>query len=240
MNKRKELYGVLARILIYVIVMSRIETVCSNQPSNIALQIWRLIPAAVILVALLWGIARAKDFERLGFLQQTPFPWRKTLFLIPMMIVATANLWNGAVMRYAPLDTVWYIIAMLCIGFIEEILFRGYLLQLLLKRSIKVAVIVSSLTFGIGHIVNLANGADLLSTFLQLIYALAIGVMLSVFVVKTERIIPCCIFHGVFNALAAFSNESGQTIVYQVIVCTMISLISVCYAGFLWEKIDRN
>ncbi|MDD2981400.1 MAG: hypothetical protein PHN80_15715 [Hespellia sp.] len=45
--------------------------------------------------------------------------------LIPMLIVATANLWHGAVMRFAPLDTVWYIIAMLCIGFIEEILCRG-------------------------------------------------------------------------------------------------------------------
>ena len=240
MNKRKELYGVLARILIYVIVMSNIETVCSNQPSNLALQIWRLIPAAVILVALLLGIARAKDFERLGFLQHTSFPWCETLFLIPMLIVATANLWNGAVMRYALLDTVWYIIAMLCIGFIEEILFRGYLLQLLLKRSIKVAVIVSSLTFGLGHIINLVNGAEILPTFLQLIYALAIGVMLSVFVIKTERIIPCCIFHGVFNALAAFSNESGQTMVYQVIVCLVISLMSVCYAAFLWKKIEKR
>ncbi len=114
-------------------------------------------------------------------------------------------------MRYAPLDTFWYIIAMLCIGFIEEILFRGYLLQLLLKRSIKVAVIVSSLTFGLGHIVNLVNGTELLPAFLQLIYA-----------------------------LAAFSNELGQTMIYQIFVCVLISILSVGYTGFLWKKMDDS
>ena len=105
-----------------------------------------------------------------------------------------------------------------CIGFIEEILFRGYLLRLLTKRSTRLAILISSLTFALGHFVNLANGAELVPTLLQLIYALAIGLVLSVFVVKTGRLLPCCLFHGVFNALAAFSNEAGQTMEYQITV----------------------
>ena len=100
----------------------------------------------------------------------------------------------------------------------------------------KTAILVSGLTFGLGHIVNLANGAELLPTLLQLVYALAIGLMLSVFMVRAKNIVPCCIFHGVFNALAAFSNEAGQTTDYQVTVCAVITVISLGYALYLWKK----
>lgn len=138
-KKKSELFGVLSRILVYVIVMSIFESIyadCSGQA-------WRVLPAAIILGLLLAGMARSNDFSTLGFTSSTPLPWRKVLFLLPFVIVATANLWHGAVLRYAPLDTVWYIIAMLCIGFIEEILFRGYLLRLLLKRSTRLAILIT-------------------------------------------------------------------------------------------------
>ncbi|MCH3972995.1 MAG: CPBP family intramembrane metalloprotease [Oscillospiraceae bacterium] len=231
-RKKSELFGVLGRILAYVIVISVFESIYASRGG----QAWRIIPSAVILGLLLAGMAKGRDFERLGFAVHTPMPWRKALFLLPMIVVSTANLWHGAVLRYAPLDTVWYIIAMLCIGFIEEILFRGYLLQLLLKRSTRLAILISSLTFALGHIVNLANGAELVPTLLQLVYALAIGLMLSVFVVKTGHLLPCCLFHGVFNALAAFSKEAGQTVGYQIAVCAVISLLSVGYAVYLWRR----
>lgn len=230
-KKKSELFGVLSRIFVYVIVMSLFESIYADYSG----QAWRAIPTAIILGLLLAGMARRNEFSTLGFTFSTPLPWRKVLFLFPFVIVATANLWHGSVMRYAPLDTVWYIIAMLCIGFIEEILFRGYLLRLLLKRFTRLAILISSLTFALGHIVNLANGAELVSTLLQLIYALAIGLMLSVFVVKTGHLLPCCLFHGAFNALAAFSNEAGQTIGYQIAVCVVISLLSVGYAAYLWR-----
>lgn len=235
-RKRAELFGVLGRILGYVIVMSNIEKTCAEQVPNLALQIWRAAATIIILALLFWGMVKGKDFERLGFTSHTPLLRRKVLFLLPMLVIATANLWHGAVLRYKPLDTVWYIISMLCIGFIEEILFRGYLLRLLMKRSTRLAILISSLTFALGHIVNLVNGAELVPTLLQLVYALAIGLMLSVFVVKTGHLLPCCLFHGVFNALAAFSKEAGQTVGYQIAVCAVISLLSVGYAAYLWRR----
>ena len=87
-------------------------------------------------------------------------------------------------------ETVLYVLTMLCIGFIEAILFRGYLLQMLRESSTTLAILISSLTFGLSHIVNLLNGAAVLDTALQLIYAFSIGMMLSVFVVKTGHILP--------------------------------------------------
>ena len=232
MKKRAELFGVLTRIVVYVVVMS----LCESANAGSGGQGWRVLPAAILLGLFLAVIAKQNDFFSLGIAAHSPLPWRKALLLIPMLIVATANLWHGVVLRYAPLDTVWYIIAMLCIGFIEEILFRGYLLRLLMKRSARLAILISSLTFALGHIVNLVNGAELVPTLLQLVYALAIGLMLSVFVVKTSHLLPCCLFHGAFNALAAFSNEAGQTIGYQIAVCAVITLLSAGYALYLWKR----
>lgn len=235
MEKRKELAGVLIRILVYVIVMRVFEDV--NDGNNT--QGWRMMITAILLGLLLIGMAKENDYSRLGLTTKTAIPWKTVLFLLPMVVVASVNLWHGIDIRFEVLDMVWYILSMIFIGFIEEILFRGYLLQLLLKKSVKVAIIVSSLTFGLGHVVNLLNGAEVVPTILQLVYAICIGLMLSVFMVKVKHLLPCCFFHGMLNALAAFSNENGQTIGYQVTVCVAISVISVAYAWLLWRRIKE-
>ena len=78
---------------------------------------------------------------------------------------------------------------MLNIGFLEEIIFRGFLFKMMEKNNVKTAIIVSSITFGIGHIVNLLNGAELIPTLLQVCYAIAIGYMLVMVFYKSKSII---------------------------------------------------
>ena len=70
----------------------------------------------------------------------------------------SANLRYGFALNYSELQTILYILSMLCIGFLEEVIFRGLLFESMRKDSEKAAVIVSSVTFGIGHILNLFNG----------------------------------------------------------------------------------
>ena len=53
-------------------------------------------------------------------------------------------------------------VSMLFVGVLEEVIFRGLLFLAMAKDSMKAAVIVSSVTFGMGHIVNLLSGAPLL------------------------------------------------------------------------------
>ena len=195
-----------------------------------------MIPAALILAELIFSMAREKKLTAYGFCLPTSVKWGKSLFLLPMVVLATVNLWNGVTLRFEPVETVLYVLFMLCIGFIEEILFRGYLLHTLLQGSVRQAILISSLTFGLGHIVNLLNGKEVYETVLQLIYAMAIGLMLSVFVIRTKQLLPCCIFHGVFNALAAFANRDGVTKIYQLVICIVITVISIGYALWLWRQ----
>lgn len=232
MENKRELRKTLIQIVIYVVIMSAGENIFPESAGDG----WRVIPAALILAELIFSMVREKKLAAYGFWPSTSLNWGRTLFLLPMVVLATVNLWNGIVLRFEPVETVLYVLSMLCIGFIEEILFRGYLLHTLAQHSVRQAIVISSLTFGMGHIVNLLNGREVYETALQLIYAMAIGLMLSVFVVSTKHLLPCCIFHGVFNAMGAFANMDGITNTYRLVICGVITVISVGYALWLWKR----
>ena len=110
---------------------------------------------------------------------------------------------------------------MLNVGFLEEIIMRGFLFKMMEKDNVKRAIIVSSITFGMGHIVNLLNGADFVPTLLQVCYAIAIGYMLVMVFYKSKSLIPCIIFHGIFNALSIFSTGKSTVIssIILIILC---------------------
>ena len=93
---------------------------------------------------------------------------KQMLFYLPIVAMLTANLWHGLAINYSAVESVLYVLSMLCVGFLEEVIFRGLLFESLKKDNVKVAIVVSSVTFGIGHIINLFNGsgADLLPNIL--------------------------------------------------------------------------
>lgn len=106
------------------------------------------------------------------------------LYFIPLLFIMSINLWNGVAMNFSALETALYVFSMFCVGFIEEIIFRGFLFKALYNDNVKLAIVISSVTFGIGHIVNLLNGKDLIPTLLQVCYAIAIGFLLRLFFTK--------------------------------------------------------
>ena len=91
---------------------------------------------------------------------------------------------------------------MINVGFIEEVIFRVFLFKMMAKENVKRAMIVSALTFGIGYIVNLLNGAEFVSTIIQVCYAVCLGYLLVVIFYKSKFLIPCIVIHGVINSLA--------------------------------------
>ncbi len=91
---------------------------------------------------------------------------------------------------------------MINVGFIEEVIFRVFLFKMMAKENVKRAMIVSALTFGIGYIVNLLNGAEFVSTIIQVCYAVCLGYLFVVIFYKSKFLIPCIVIHGVINSLA--------------------------------------
>ncbi|MEA0563417.1 CPBP family intramembrane glutamic endopeptidase [Lysinibacillus irui] len=64
---------------------------------------------------------------------------------------------------------------LLIIAFIEETIFRGILLRMLLTKGVATAVWVSSILFGVTHALQLLGGQSLEDTIIQIIYALLVG-----------------------------------------------------------------
>lgn len=157
------------------------------------------------------------------------------LFFIPLLAILTVNLWNGVKMNTSIINTILFIISMVCVGFLEEIIFRGFLFVSMSQNSIKSAIIVSSITFGIGHIVNLLNGANFIPTLLQVLYAIAIGFLFTIMFYKSKSLIPCIIVHAVFNSLSIFSVENSS-MTLDIITAVFLCVVSIGYALWILKK----
>ena len=123
------------------------------------------------------------------------------LYFIPLLLIISVNLWSGININNTPSEIIFHILTMINVGFIEEIIFRGFLFKMMEKDNVKSAIIVSSITFGIGHIVNLLNGADLVPTLMQVCYAVSIGFLFVTIFYKSKSLIPCIITHSLVNSL---------------------------------------
>ena len=160
---------------------------------------------------------------------------KSMLFYIPILVMLTANLWYGVTLSYGVLETVLYILTMFCVGFLEEVIFRGLLFEAMRKDNVKAAIIVSSVTFGIGHIINLINGsgAELLPNLLQVIYATAAGFMFVMMYYKSKSLIGCIVTHGAFNALSVFADEANATAEMRILTAILLTVITGSYALYL-------
>ena len=155
---------------------------------------------------------------------------KKYLYFIPLVLIISVNLWTGINITNTPNEIIFYILTMINVGFIEEIIFRGFLFKMMAKTNVKSAIIVSSITFGIGHIVNLLNGADLIPTLLQICYAISIGYLFVTIFYKSKSLIPCIITHSLVNALSIFNIDN---VISLYIVPVFLIIVPLVYAVYI-------
>ena len=154
---------------------------------------------------------------------------KEYLYFIPLILIGTVNLWNGININNSANEITFHILTMINVGFIEEIIFRGFLFKMMEKDNIKSAIIVSSITFGIGHIVNLLNGTELLPTLMQICYAISVGYLFVIIFYKSKSLIPCIITHSLINSLSIFNVENSISIYIIPIFLTIMPIIYIVY-----------
>lgn len=226
--RKSELAFSLFWIALYVVLFSISDTISDR----IGIVKIVTLPVTLALVLFLAAFIRKNRLgEYYGLSRFKGKKYGQYLYFIPLAVIASSNLWNGVTIRYSAFETILFIASMFCVGFLEELIFRGFLFRAIAKKNRKVAIIVSSITFGLGHIVNLLNGAELLPTVLQILYATAIGYLFIVFFVKSKTLIPCIVVHGTVNALSVFAVEDG--IGNQIICSAVLTVVSLGYAIYL-------
>lgn len=232
--EKSEIWFAVAWIIIYCMVMSVGDTLSVG----VGIEKVMTFPIAVVLSMVLYLFLKKNGLLEDYGLCKAKIPASKMLFYIPVLVMLTANLWYGISISISPVEAIFYVLTMLCVGFLEEVIFRGLLFNAMRKDGVKSAIIISSLTFGIGHIVNLFNGSQtaLLPNLLQVVYATAAGFMFVMIYYKTESLIVCIVAHGVFNALSIFVNEAAVTDTMHILSCVFLIVVCGGYGAYLAKK----
>jgi len=172
----------------------------------------------------------------------SPIPAYRFLYYVPLIVIATGNLWNGVAVNYPPMETACRIVCMLCVGFLEEVIFRGLLFEAVAKENITHAVIISSVTFGIGHLINLVNGSgmDLVSNLCQIVFAIAVGFLFVTIFHRGGSLIPCILAHSAINILGTFANDADVTIEKNLLHLVALIAITVAYTLILTKTLPTS
>ena len=158
---------------------------------------------------------------------------KRLLFMLPMWILATGNLWGGVNPRYHGTGLISALIMFVVVGFVEEMLFRGFLFKAMLKDGkVPQSIIISSLTFGMGHIVNIIVGKGTLETFVQMFFAIMIGFLFTMVYYRGKSLWPVIIAHSMIDMLSVFAVDNPLADkLYIVTTC----VLAIAYGIYLYR-----
>ena len=180
------------------------------------------VPVGLLLSFFLWRFLRRNSLSAEHGLCRFRENLRTFLYFLPLIAISSVNFWNGLT-RQADFTTIaLHILSMCCVAFLEEVIFRGLLFRSLCRQNITMAIWVSSLTFGFGHIANLLLGEPVLPTLMQLVYASAIGFCYTAIVYRGGSLLPYILSHAFVNATSIFAPEPDTA---HLILTTIIQTI---------------
>ena len=199
-----------------------------------------LVFSAALSLLLLTFLLRGENRETFGLVSART-KGKNVLFYLPLFALVSVNFWLGLALKFTLLESVLSAVTMLFVGFLEEVIFRGLLFCAMKRDSKTAAIVVSSVTFGIGHIVNLfnASGAELVSTACQVVYATAAGFLFVTLFLKTKSLLPAIFTHSLLNATSVFSVES-ESLVFHLVSAAFLTLVSLFYTLYLWRKTPQE
>jgi membrane protease YdiL (CAAX protease family) len=169
----------------------------------------------VMIEHTLTGLSLVWLLAKLGLLKDARFTppnqWKALWLAWPLAVLALLNLsslFDGSLVIDAsrPGLIILYTCMALSIGFCEEILGRGVVLSLMLRkwgatrRGIYLAVLLSSALFGAAHIFNLMTGhLPLIANLAQMLYGFFFGVIFAACFLRNNSIWPMIIMHAVID-----------------------------------------
>lgn len=198
---------------------------------------WQMLGLAAISAATLLFVLKNGLTEKYGL-----SGWAKNskamLWFIPLWLISCMNLFSGYSPDYPVPGLIYAAVSMALVGFVEELLFRGFLFKAILKDgSVKTAIIIASVTFGLGHIVNLFTGQELIDTLIQMVFAVAVGFIFTFVVYKGGSLLPCILAHSFIDVSSVFASDEGSERL-NLILHAAILVISAAYCIYLAKRVE--
>ncbi len=202
-----------------------------KEPSSPLLQFVMLVPLAL---GLFIYIALKKNWQMYFF---HPIQKNHLLMILPLLFVLGIILVSTKGLNLTSISDLIFMFLMqvLIVAFIEETIFRGLMLRMLLAKGAFTAVFISSLLFGITHALQLLGGQSLEDTIIQIIYALLVGLVLSLLILDGQSIIITILFHGFNNFFNFMGNVESPTLSGYLII-----LVLFVYMLVLWKRVKKS
>ncbi len=187
----------------------------------------------------------------------------KSLWLVwPIIIMSVLNgfsLLDGTMKIdfSRPLVDVLFLLAPITTGFVEELVCRGFVLTVMLdkygrtKRGVYKAVLLSSVLFGLLHLMNLLTGrGSFIQVGSQVLYAIFFGVFFSAIFIRCKSLWPAIVAHAVFDFMgtvqeiavgSTFNDTMGGNATLESALISLAILSPLFFYGlFLLRKVPLS
>ena len=229
--EKSEITFAILWIVIYAVGMGTLQ-------NNFGLDsLWHMLGLIVISAAIFLFVKKNGLMEVYGLAG-----WAKNsramLWFIPLWLLSCVNLLSGFQPDYPVPGLFYAAVSMALVGFAEELIFRGFLFKAMLKDgNVKAAVIVSSVTFGMGHIINLFTGHELIATLIQVVFAVAMGFVFTLVFYKSGSLLPGILAHSFIDVSSVFASDEGSQLV-NLILHIGIVVVSAAYCLYLAKRVQ--
>lgn len=231
-DKRPVLSVVIIELLLLVAMFVAGAYATIQELSYTAPVLIAFIPISIVLIACLtWK----KSWGRYGFRPLSTIPARNWMYYLPLVLALLIVALNGF-RSFTLKEAMFFVFFTLMVGFVEETVYRGLILHILLRhKSVTAAVLTSSLLFSVTHVLNMLSGQSAEDTLVQLVYALLTGAALALLIVKNHNIIPLIIYHFIHN-LIQFLGQDGRGVSVWDYVILVILLLHCLWLVFSLKK----
>lgn len=224
--EKSEITFAIVWIIAYVVLMGSLRANFGDE--SLAM----LLGAVAFTAASLLFLALTTTWQKYGL---TTWPDRRRyLYFVPLILLCTVNLWFGVSPHYEGPAQLRAMTSLALVGWIEEIIFRGFLFRAMERENVTQAIVVSAVTFGAGHIINLLTGQASVDTFLQIAYATAIGFAFVMVFHKSGSLWPCIVTHAIVNATSKLSVQDIPQQFEALAQYGTAAFIIVVAAGYAW------
>lgn len=185
--------------------------------------------------------------EYAGAVAHSKFGFTWVLLLVYAAFIGFA-FWLVKVYNYELALTLTALSSAILAGCTEEVVFRGFMIPVMLKKkkSIILALLVSSAIFALVHAGNVFRGADPVHTVVQLGTSFCMGIFLGALFIYSGNIIYPMIIHVVHDIFAlsivGVTTENGiiTAAVNMEDLLTDIPLLVVAAAAIIFVLVKKN
>ncbi len=200
----------------------------------------RLIVEIVFWGYVIFLLTYLRWWNEAGF--KLPTNWRNLLALLPFLILPMLVVVSNGIKAASTNLVIWFTIYTIIVGFVEEGLMRGVVLHALLPMGVMRAVVLSSLFFGLGHLLNILQGASPSATVIQIIYSILLGIGFAGARLYSGSIWPAIVIHFLIDfvdvAGRGFVLAPPQALTPSGVIVTLV--LTGLFAAYGWWLLRRS